>query len=183
MIRPSRHTWSLGLCLAVVFIFGLVSLIWLEGSNKAAITATASSDKATTPLADKTLANNFFSLEYPGTYHVQSQTPQLPDLVNYLLSADTTYDKHLSLALVRGNISTSSAYLYRKVRTDIYSSQTLTVAGEAASLWTKTDHTEVTVIIPHNNMVLTISVSVQNSNATNGLPNEMTNLLATLRWQ
>jgi hypothetical protein len=183
MRRPSRRFWKIAVPLMVILIVGLVAWKWLGSSNQAAITTNADTNQVAVPLADKTLTDRAFRLQYPGVYHVTTHTAQPPELANYVLVADTSYTKQLTVTLNSGDMNGLSAYLFRKTRNDIYSSQTVTVDGNPASLWTKSDSSEETVFIPHNGTVLTVSVSIQNSNATEGLSAEMANLIASFHWQ
>lgn len=181
--QTGRRRWQIGIPLGVVALAVLAIVLWAGSGNQAASTSNAGANQLSSAPADKTLSSRYFSFRYPGIYHVTSQTVQPPDLADYMLVADTSYDKQVAVTMTPGDISTTSGYIYRRTRNDLYSSQPIVVAGETASLWTKNDASEETVFIPHNGTVTTLSFSVQNTNATEGLSSEVTTLLGSFRWQ
>lgn len=183
MARLGRRFWLVAVPVAGIVIAIGAIVVWMSSGNQASLSNGIANSKKVVPSVPQDLTNQYFSLTYPGTYHVTADATQPPDLANYILMADTAYTKQLSVTLSSGTLDSTSAYIFRRTRNDVYSSQPVTVAGEAASLWTKSDGTEQTVFVPHNGMVLTLSFSIQNSNATEGLSAEVTNLLATIKWR
>jgi hypothetical protein len=101
-----------------------------------------------------------------------------------MLSADTTYEKRLSVAvskLPNGSLDTDSAYNYRKTVPNLYTNQNITVDGSVSSEWVKNDGSEITIFIPKGDIVAMFSFSTD-SNADNLQP-EANNLLKSFHWQ
>ncbi|MDB5169560.1 MAG: hypothetical protein JWO41_916 [Candidatus Saccharibacteria bacterium] len=172
---------------AIVFFLVIAVLsvvfLWAQSDNQARITSGRGQAQKAIKLTPQTLRNPDFSFDYPGIYHIGSQITQSPDLADYILIGSTSYEKRLTVTLEKNDMYSLSGYSLRRTRSDLYSSQTLTLPSGVASVWTKIDMTEVTAFLPHNDMVATISVSVQNTNATDGLSAEMADILNSFRWQ
>ncbi len=171
--------------IAIVLI-GLLGwfLVWAALPNHAKLSAPKATNKTPAIVGDKDLNSTYISFRYNGKYLAKNEGPSNNDLEVHTLSADTHYNKQIIASvstLPDGQLDSYGAYIFRKVRTDLYKARQVKVAGLAAEVWVKNDGSEQTVMIPHGNKVATLAFTTASQMDT--LTAEVDALLKTFSWK
>jgi hypothetical protein len=160
-------------------------IVWATSPHQGKVapsTAPETNEQALAP--DKTLDSAYMTFQYSGKYLMKNEGPANNDLEVYRLNADTHYDKQIIASvsnLPDGQLGSYGNYIYRKIHTDLYGVRKERVAGTEVEVWVKNDGTEQTVMIPHGNVVATITFATASS--SDQLTREVDALLSTFRWK
>lgn len=130
------------------------------------------------------LDGNYISFEYNGRYTAREDIPRNEAIEMYTLYADTRYDKRILASVTNlpdGRVESSAAYIYREKTPSLYTSRKIQVEGKDVEVWSKSDGTEQTAFIPHNDKLAIVSFVT--SNTSDQLTGEMDGLLKTFQWK
>ena len=169
-----------GLSLLLLTVGGLGA--WAMTTNKGTIVAVPENNRKQAALRTLNTTNIYF--QYADNYKLEKILAGGNDLEMYNLSADTNYEKHLAVAVSNLNsygLDNNSGFAARKTRTDVYDEQEIVVANAPAFEFSKKDHTEKTVFIPHGAEVAVFSF-VTGSNYDD-LDSEIMALLSSFKWK
>ncbi len=174
----------IGITLVAVVILIIALMIWSSGSNKAAIDNQDSQVTVKHGPTSKQYSGAYMSFTYPSVYFVSRQAAHDDDLELAMLTADTTYQKQLAVAVSKleaNNLENSSAHKLRASQPDQYTKSTITVDGGTAEQWKRHDGTKITVLIPHNSMVASLSFTA--IGGLDDLQPEVTKVLTSYHWK
>lgn len=175
----------------IIFVFisliigtGLIYLIinWAISPSVGDITRSTYRQTQGYPL--KTFSSKYVSFKYYGYYEARKLPPSGQDPEDYMLTANTDYDKRLAeevSPMPSGGMANFSDYTYRRVTPQLYTGRSITVDGQAASEWIKNDGSEVTVFIPEKDYVVTLAFTTDS--AEDQLQPEVSALLQTFQWK
>ena len=126
----------------------------------------------------------YIYFSYSSTYQAVRQPPAGTSLQMAMLSADTSYQKHLAVAvfpLDAGGLDGFSPYAVRKVQPALYKRADVPVKGGTAIVFSKADNSEITAIIPHADKLATLSFTTASS--YDDLSTEVNALLKSFYWK
>ncbi len=184
-----KHRFSRrSIIIAVVVLAGvavvLVCLFWLLSGNSGTIKHASSSQQNQKSITYKDFSGQNIHFTYPDTYFVHQLTAKDNDLELYQLDADTLYTKQLAISVSRlpdGTINSSSAYLLRKARSDLYTERTVTLNNQKISIWVSHDGHEQTVFMTQAGKLATFAFT-QGSGDLSSLTAEVDTLVQSFGW-
>lgn len=178
-----KKLWVLLITVLLIAVAGAVILLWGSKPNNGDIVDSKANEKPSA-VKSKVLSGKFITFTYSGDYMAKPMQASGNDLEMYMLTADRTYQKQIAVDVAElpgGNLSNNAAYNYRKATPSLYSSTTITVDGEPAIEWIKNDGSEITVQIPKNNLIATLSFTT--GSTADQLQPEVNALISSFRWK
>ncbi len=176
------------LIIVIILLVGIVAwlVMWMLQPSKGTVTlhSTSNSSQTSPTYTSKILDGTYLTFSYSSKYTVKNEGAKNNDLEVYRLSADTHYNKQILASvsnLPDGKLTSDSAYIYRKLHTDLYTPRVIQVANLSVDVWVKNDGTEQTVMIPHGDKVATFAFLTASS--IDNLSQEVDALLSTFRWK
>ena len=185
--QPSRSAspkYIIGGIVLLIVIAGLAAFLWSRSGNRGTIEKLPAAKNVVHGPALLSYPSPYIAFQYKSTYQLVKQTPSGTSLEMSLLSADTSYEKHLTVAIFpldATNLDMFSPYETRKVQPNLYARTDTTVDGSPATIFTKNDATETTVVLLHKGKAATLSFTTASS--YDNLPAEVSALLQTFRWK
>lgn len=181
--EPKRSKWKkFAISLAILLVIVGVFYLWSNSSNKGDVYL-APQQSNHTSTTTKQFSDTYLSFTYSSEYDQKKLTAGGPIIESYILSADTTYTKQISVEIVSPNLSANPDYTSRASQPNLYTAQKITVAGSPATMYVKDDASERTIFIPHGNVAVMLSFSIEASNATGALADESQAALNSLAWK
>jgi len=171
---------------AAVLLLLMVGAVgfWSLSGNDATISNQTPATATKRGPAYQTYDGQYMSFEYPSIYTASKLPAKDNDLELVMLTADTTYQKQLAVALSTlpdGKLDSNSAYKLRSTQTENYHLQKITVDGAAAEQADRLDGTEVTVFIPRAGKVAVLAFS--ETGGLDSLQPEVAKLLTSYHWK
>ena len=132
----------------------------------------------------KELNGQYISFSYSGIY-IPSSEPARDNFVElHMLRASTIYDKQIAVAVANlpdGNVNSNGAYLLRKSHPDLYKNRILNLGDKQIEVWSKSDGSEETAIMPKGDKVAILSFTSANKN--DNLRTEADEVLKSFQWK
>ena len=164
--------------LAIIYI-----VVWGQSSAQGTITTQYYTKENQTQY--KSLDGKTFSLQYDTRYAERILQPQNSnDIEDYMMVADTMYDKRLAISVARlptGKLTDNSAYNLRFVHPELYQSKTQTIPAGSATVFTNTGGGEQDVFIVHKGMVASLAFTTTGAN--DNLTPEVAHTLSSFHWK
>lgn len=184
-MKPSKSTKrKILLSGAVILVLGIAYVVFLNyTSDEGSITTQYTSDQNQPKY--QTLNGQKVTLQYNKQYAVRVLQPQSSnDVENYMLIADTVYDKRLAVSISQlptGKLTDNSSYNLRFVHPELYTEHTEAVTAGSAMVFVNNQGGEQTAFIMHRGLVATLAFTT--TGAEDQLTPEVNQLLASFRWK
>ena len=179
--KPTKRKIIIAVAIVVLIIIAVI--VFLSVSSSKGTITTQYYNNQNQPKY-QTLNGKTFSLQYDKRYAVGIPDSHNSDIEDYMLIADTIYDKRLAVSvapLPTGRLTDDSAYNLRLVHPELYQPQTQQTPGGTATIFTKPDGSEETVFIQHPGIIIALAFTT--TGATDKLTPEVNHLLGTFRWK
>ncbi len=184
--RLSRRRKAMLIMVIVLIVLVVLAIYWLQSSNQGTITQSGLDQQSSVQQTTyKDLDTQYIHLSYLSTYIPHQLKATDNDLEIWQLDAATAYTKQLAITvstLPDGTLKTSSAYLLRSVRPDLYSKRTVSLESEVVDVWVSQDRTEQTVFFTKNGRQTILAFTQKGGNLAN-LTEEVDAAIKSFRWK
>ena len=169
-------------------IIGLILIgssfsVWALSTNKGVIYAAPSSAPVHTPVIT-TLDGNYIYFQYKDSYKRDLEQPNNGSLESYTFTADTNYQKHLSVMVQRldaANLSNFPSYTARLSQPKLYEKKIIMTSQGAANEFIKKDGTEKTIFALQGSNVAVFSfVTISQYD---DVDSEIAAIMNSFRWK
>lgn len=162
---------------------GALIAVWAGSSHKGSITTHVQKSTDTTVLGKK-LDGSYFSLMYRNGYAKRVLPVTDNNIELYELTADTVYDKRLSVEITHlrsGVLSDDGSYNLRRVHPEDYQERLLKTNNAEAHIMVKANGKEQTAFFAHNGMLATLAFVTDG--ASDKLPAEVDGVVSSFQWK
>lgn len=183
MKLTTKRKFIIGALLVAVVIIG-AGITWASSGNSGQIMKETMQAPAKRLPAFADYNGKYISFTHLGSYSEHQIEAKDLDLEVAMLTASTTYDKRLAVAVSRlngGTLSSNSAYSFRSSQAGTYTSHQVSTPGGTASVWVKNDNLEQTAFIQRNDTVATLAFTTAGN--ADDLNPEVAAVLASFRWK
>ena len=183
LVPKTRKGLILTAIVALVAISLLGFTLWVTSINKATIEIVP--DRIVNrKTGSEILDGKTIRFKHSSSYGVRQSDVSSQEIEAYYLTADTNYEKHLAVSVVKlgpGALLGETSYTSRKLRTDLYSERDLTINGAIVIRYVKNDNTEQTAYVVNGNNLAVFSFT--SNSQYDDVQAESIALLSSLTWK
>ena len=182
-ITLGRKQTIIGSLAVALLILGSSFTVWALSTNKGEIIASPASQPVHAS-GTAAIDGTYIYFIYDDTF--KRDTPQFDNgtLETYILTANTNYEKHLSVSVQRletNSLTSLPSYTARESHPDLYHKQQISADGTVVNEYIKKDNAEKTIFIQKTNTVAIFSFTT--ASQYDDLDSQIDTIMRSFKWK